>query len=314
MDEDLLPQASAILAPKARDFFALEARAASGEDADAVHDMRVASRRLRAAMTMFEPLYPQKRFARCYRVARDAGRALGALRDIDVLSARLSALAGSPSSPEELAALEEIQAGVLEGRAALVRKLRTTLDSLDLPRAAKSARALFAYAAVEVRCTPALAALARETFDPRVTTLFGFLMPASSPENGQAQHAARVAAKKLRYAAETLACCLNDSFPALQKWTKNLQDALGDLHDQDVLLGLVAEARQAAPGSGSAWPDEESRSRGMTALEDRLKRERRVYFSRFARLSRAWPESRVRALIDAGLAAAQPARGKSRPA
>jgi CHAD domain-containing protein len=310
MNEDLLPLASAILAPKAEAFFSLEGRAASGEDAAAVHDMRVASRRLRESMVVFERLYPRKRFARCYRTARDAGRALGELRDADVLAGRLEGLVQSAGSPDECAVLEGLAVRMRAGRVDSIKRLRKTISSLGLSKARREAAALFSYAAVEIRCTPALAALTRDALEPRVSSLYGFLLSASAPQNSAAQHAARVAAKKFRYALETLSCCLGESYPEMHRWARSLQDALGELHDHDVLLAFLADASEAAASEaddmaagssgGAAW---EARQRGFDAVADRLRAERALHFRRFRRLAGPWPESRTRATIDAGLAA-----------
>jgi CHAD domain-containing protein len=49
-----------------------------------VHDMRVATRRLRAAMEVFEPCFPRKRFRRALKEVKALADALGARRDLDV--------------------------------------------------------------------------------------------------------------------------------------------------------------------------------------------------------------------------------------
>lgn len=54
-------------------------------DADAVHDMRVASRRLRTAMQTFRPCFPRKTFKEHYERVRGVADALGEVRDRDVI-------------------------------------------------------------------------------------------------------------------------------------------------------------------------------------------------------------------------------------
>jgi CHAD domain-containing protein len=49
-----------------------------------VHDMRVATRRLRAALEVFEPCFPRKRFKATLREVKALADALGARRDRDV--------------------------------------------------------------------------------------------------------------------------------------------------------------------------------------------------------------------------------------
>jgi CHAD domain-containing protein len=53
-------------------------------DVEALHDMRVASRRLRAAMSVFESAFPTKQFRPLEREAARVTDALGEVRDADV--------------------------------------------------------------------------------------------------------------------------------------------------------------------------------------------------------------------------------------
>jgi CHAD domain-containing protein len=53
-------------------------------DIERVHDMRVATRRLRAAMEIFAPCFPKKQFRGLLREVKVLADALGARRDADV--------------------------------------------------------------------------------------------------------------------------------------------------------------------------------------------------------------------------------------
>ena len=55
-----------------------------GDDIEALHDMRVASRRLRAALSIFAKVFPADEFRRLDRQIGDITDALGAVRDLDV--------------------------------------------------------------------------------------------------------------------------------------------------------------------------------------------------------------------------------------
>ncbi len=55
------------------------------EDVEAVHKMRVASRRLRATLDAFESCCRPRPFRRVYRRVTEAADALGAARDTDVM-------------------------------------------------------------------------------------------------------------------------------------------------------------------------------------------------------------------------------------
>lgn len=56
----------------------------AGDDIEALHDMRVASRRLRAALSVFAVAFPPKPFAMTEKEVARVTDALGAVRDADV--------------------------------------------------------------------------------------------------------------------------------------------------------------------------------------------------------------------------------------
>ena len=60
-------------------------RAVAGDDAEGVHDVRVASRRLRAAMDISTGLFADDWYRPLHRLAKQITRELGAVRDRDVL-------------------------------------------------------------------------------------------------------------------------------------------------------------------------------------------------------------------------------------
>jgi CHAD domain-containing protein len=62
-----------------------EAGTRLGEDIEALHDMRVATRRMRSAFDIFGPTFKPKALQRYLRGLRATGRALGRVRDLDVI-------------------------------------------------------------------------------------------------------------------------------------------------------------------------------------------------------------------------------------
>ena len=76
---------------RADELFTLSAGVLDTDDVERVHDMRVATRRLRAAMEVFGRCFPPKRLAKALDEVKALADALGARRDPDV---QLQALAG----------------------------------------------------------------------------------------------------------------------------------------------------------------------------------------------------------------------------
>ncbi len=81
-------------------------------DVERVHDMRVATRRLRAAIEVFEPCFPRKRRRKALRKVKALADALGERRDRDVQIELLEGLAGEVPEADRAAV------------AALVERLR----------------------------------------------------------------------------------------------------------------------------------------------------------------------------------------------
>jgi CHAD domain-containing protein len=69
-------------------------------DIERVHDMRVATRRLRAALEIFEPCFPAKSFERALDEVKRLADALGERRDRDVAIAALSAFNDQMAAPD----------------------------------------------------------------------------------------------------------------------------------------------------------------------------------------------------------------------
>jgi CHAD domain-containing protein len=82
-------------------------------DIERVHDMRVATRRLRAALEIFEPCFPDTMFDQTLRDVKGLADALGERRDRDVGIATLHAFGDQLAAPDR------------KGVASLVEELRS---------------------------------------------------------------------------------------------------------------------------------------------------------------------------------------------
>lgn len=86
-------------------------------DVDAVHDMRVGSRRLRAALDVFAAAFPGAEFRRLHRETARLTDELGAVRDHDVMLERLRRLRRG-LNPREDAGLASLAAAIEAERTA----------------------------------------------------------------------------------------------------------------------------------------------------------------------------------------------------
>jgi CHAD domain-containing protein len=84
--------AAATVAVRAEELFEQSENVLDTSDIERVHDMRVASRRLRAVLEIYAPCFPRDQFKPLLREVKDLADALGARRDPDVLLDQLAKL------------------------------------------------------------------------------------------------------------------------------------------------------------------------------------------------------------------------------
>lgn len=247
-----------------------------GEDPEDVHQMRVATRRLRASLQVAEGLFDGDLIRRQRRGLRRIAEALGAVRDKDVFLASLEAHRAALAEDEQplLAPLvAAVRAERAEARAALLRELETG-------RYARFRRSFAAFLTTPGAGTappPAtgLAPRVRDVAGSAIWRRFEDLRafePALPGGADEALHAARIAGKRLRYTLEFFADALGPRAEAALAPLATLQETLGDLQDS-----VVARAHVRALG----MEDDAGAQSYLAALEAR----RAV---RLADLPRAW--------------------------
>jgi CHAD domain-containing protein len=121
-DEPYAAAAAKIVAVRAREVADHSRGVLNVTDIERVHDMRVATRRLRAALEIFEPCFPAQQLDRALREVKAIADALGERRDADVTIAALEGFAEGLSAsdrPGVASLVEEIRATQAEANAEL---------------------------------------------------------------------------------------------------------------------------------------------------------------------------------------------------
>ena len=210
-------------------------KAVRSGDVTAIHQARVTTRRLRAALDLLEPLLPEQPRRRFARALRRLRRTLGPSRDVDVMLAHLPDLRPKRGPCD---AVDWLQQRLTERRGALARERAKTV------KVSQVRGELDGWAALSQRVARAQDE-AHElllTIAPRLTNDFAEqstrvarLDLERSCEAAEDVHALRVAGKIVRYMLE-LAEPAGVALPkgVLRKF-KKLQDALGLWHDYAAL-------------------------------------------------------------------------------
>jgi CHAD domain-containing protein len=121
-DEPYAAAAAKIVAVRAREVADHSHDVLDLTDIERVHDMRVATRRLRAALEIFEPCFPAQQLDEALREVKAIADALGERRDADVTIAALGRSAGglaAPDRPGVASLVAEIEAEQAEANAEL---------------------------------------------------------------------------------------------------------------------------------------------------------------------------------------------------
>jgi CHAD domain-containing protein len=263
------------------------------DEPDAVHQMRVASRRLRSTFRSFGRILPRDATSGLAADLKWLGGALGAARDGEVLDAHLRRrLRRAPVELRIGPVKARIQGHFASVRAAARTELLAALDSeryfallddLDGLLASPPLTAEAARPAAEV--LPAAARRARRQLNRRMRRAWH---TAPGQARNQALHEARKAARRVRYAAEAMAPAIGAKAARFARRMKQVQSVLGE-HQDSVIAGVAARDL----GIDAHLAGENAFSYGLLCERDacdgeRLQAEARRIWKKAARKS-GWP-------------------------
>jgi CHAD domain-containing protein len=218
--------------------------AALAGDEEAIHQLRVAGRRMRVALWLLADKPEGKRARRAQFLLRDLARTAGLGRDLDVLLAiyreHLDAL--EESTPEQRRLRHRLGDGRRRGRLRMVGKL---LD-LEIPRLRRDLSVLIARA---VPSPPVVVDRFRALQDREGKLLIQGFNKLGAILDIAALHALRRRARRLRYAVEIWGEIALIEPGATKPW-KCLQDRIGVLHDHHVLAEWLARQAEADARKG----------------------------------------------------------------
>jgi CHAD domain-containing protein len=118
--------AAKTVAVRTEEVFARQHEVLALDDIEALHDTRVATRRLRAALEVFEPCFPHGAFRRVLAEVKQLADSLGERRDLDVQIEwleRYAAARGGAERPAILGFVEALRAEQASANDALAELL-----------------------------------------------------------------------------------------------------------------------------------------------------------------------------------------------
>jgi len=281
------------------DYLPLAVQAAE-KDPEHVHQLRVGTRRARAALDIFACCLPAKVYRAAKKQLRDVRRAGGQARDWDVFLAGLTKrehrqnrrhragldLLIGFALAQRVAAQEGLAKAAGQDLSAFDRLLTDTVGAVQPPAAAD-------LQTLTDLARPQLAGLLRELEDAAGEDL----------DNYDHLHRVRIVGKRLRYAMEVFASCFGQHFrEVLYPAVEEMQEILGSANDSHVAMGrleaLRAQLQARLPEDWRRW---------QPGLEGLLRHHRKRLPRERERFGDWWNQWRQGGSAAAFLAALKPA-------
>jgi len=202
---------------------------------EAVHDLRVATRRLISTLDLVDGIHPEANLRKARRALKRQLDMFGPLRDVQVQLLTIDKMLSS--FPE----LQEFYNFLAKRERKLMQHLSMELKRVKTGKIRKSI-------AVAVRQLEALPDTAAVQQEKRAEALLAIEMAfnrvverkhAIAPTDGSSIHRMRVAFKKFRYMVESLAPLRGRTTSKQLKAMNAFQGSMGDIQDAEVLLTNV---------------------------------------------------------------------------
>jgi CHAD domain-containing protein len=229
------------------------------DEPDSVHRMRVATRRMRATLRTFRPLFEPAVADDLDNRLRDLAGALSGSRDLEVMTEYLTGrLANLPDQlvygPVREAVRAALATDATAARAEALAALRTDGYLVLLADLEALVRGPLSPAAAGKAGTvlPALVRRADQRLARRIATA---LAEPAGHDQDEHLHAARKQAKRLRYAGEAVAPVFGPPAEAFATINQKVQDLLGEHQDAVITRDLLRQwgSRAAQGGEPTAF-------------------------------------------------------------
>lgn len=226
-------------------------------DIEFMHKLRVTSRRMRAALSLFEECFPKKASRKWMKGIRNVTRSSGAARDADVQLTFLENYSGSVEDRNALPGLTYLITLQKARRVGMQSDVVSVLDALDgsniLTDISTSSMTILrnlphernrSESAIK---TPSTYEKARDHISSRLDEVLALEQFVHDESAAVKHHELRIAAKRLRYTMEIFSSIYKEELKEQISLMKQLQDVLGEIHDYVVWVQEFAASLQGIP-------------------------------------------------------------------
>lgn len=214
-----------------------------GDDIEYVHRMRVASRRLRNALGLFNEYFPENYAEKWRSEMKGITKALGNARDLDIQIRLVEEKYQEMLNESYKPGYQQLLLRLKQKRTKAQEKVVTTIQSLKESKTLEEMKHLLKRVVFEEKhlFAPALYTIAQRAINHALDTFLSYEEFIQTPNNSEKLHAMRIAGKHFRYTMEIFKPLSQDALTPFIEIMREIQDQLGLIHDCDVWIAWLPE-------------------------------------------------------------------------
>jgi CHAD domain-containing protein len=208
-----------------------------------IHDLRVASRRVRTCLDIFSDSLPPKKTKIWMRDIKEITKSYGQVRDLDVQIDLLNQIYKSVDDHSLQAGLRRVRLRLKQKRQ--VKEVKTQnlsrglVENTSLLEMEAWAKAILEVEPESPQARTPLFQLGYEHVQNRLDEFLFFEVFIFDPTRVEELHQMRIAAKRLRYALEVFSNLYQGKSDFALEITRQTQQFLGEIHDADVWISYL---------------------------------------------------------------------------
>lgn len=211
------------------------------EDTECIHRMRVATRRLRNALSLFADCFSQKKAANWQNSIKKITRSLGQARDMDVQLIVLEGIFAQLPERRYRPGIRRILVRLRQRRQKLQHRVINALEELEksgiIFQMRERLNALAGFAPEPTNSySHELYQRAQLAITQKLDELLSYEPYIFDPSKIEELHAMRISAKRLRYTLEVFAPLYSSNLRRPIQAVRQIQEILGIIHDCDVWI------------------------------------------------------------------------------
>jgi CHAD domain-containing protein len=213
------------------------------DDIEYVHRMRVASRRLRNALEVFEEYFPENCAKKWRNEMKGITKALGNARDLDIQIQLIEEKVQEMLDQVYKPGYERLLLRLRQARAKAQEKVVNAIHSLKNNQTIEEIKDQLIVPPIEQEqhFSPALYAFAQDAINQGLDSFLSYQEFIHTPNNSEKLHAMRINGKHFRYTMEIFAPLYQEKVNPFVEIMKGIQDRLGEIHDCDVWIAWLPD-------------------------------------------------------------------------